>query len=141
MASRWRTTRNGSAAADQNGDDDDDDEMSDEAWEAAARRATGGRQRRFTEPDIVAINVDATREVIARLVLEEGYSRMPVYRGTIDNIIGNPCPSVFWSHNTPRPFNANQLGSSSCCSNGAATAGVVMTPPPVTGQGPAECSP
>jgi len=37
---------------------------------------------------VVAINVDASREVISRIVLEEGYSRLPVYRGTIDNSIG-----------------------------------------------------
>ena len=49
---------------------------------------TTAKEVMIPRPDIVAINVDASREVIARLVLEEGYSRMPVYRGTIDNIIG-----------------------------------------------------
>jgi CBS domain containing-hemolysin-like protein len=32
--------------------------------------------------------MDMPRERIIKTVLEEGYSRMPVYRGTIDNIVG-----------------------------------------------------
>ena len=39
-------------------------------------------------PDIVALNIDMPRENIVKIVLEEGYSRMPVYRDTIDNIVG-----------------------------------------------------
>jgi CBS domain containing-hemolysin-like protein len=39
-------------------------------------------------PDIVALDIHATRESIIQKVVEEGYSRLPVYRGTIDRIIG-----------------------------------------------------
>ncbi len=39
-------------------------------------------------PDVVALNIDTPREAIVKIVLEEGYSRMPVYRETIDNILG-----------------------------------------------------
>lgn len=39
-------------------------------------------------PDIVALNVDLPPEKLVRIVLEEGYSRMPVYKGTLDNILG-----------------------------------------------------
>ncbi|MCC6397344.1 MAG: HlyC/CorC family transporter [Bacteroidetes bacterium] len=39
-------------------------------------------------PDVVALNVDTPRDAIVRVVLEEGYSRMPVYRETIDHILG-----------------------------------------------------
>lgn len=35
-----------------------------------------------------AINIDDPREKIFRIVTEEGYSRLPVYKDTIDNIIG-----------------------------------------------------
>jgi putative hemolysin len=39
-------------------------------------------------PDIVALSIDLPREKIIKIVLEEGYSRMPVYKDTIDNIVG-----------------------------------------------------
>ena len=39
-------------------------------------------------PDIVALDINAPRENIVQKVVEEGYSRLPVYRGTIDRIIG-----------------------------------------------------
>ena len=39
-------------------------------------------------PDVVALNIEMPREVLVRKVIDEGYSRLPVYRETIDNIIG-----------------------------------------------------
>jgi CBS domain containing-hemolysin-like protein len=39
-------------------------------------------------PDIVALDMNMTREAIMRRVIDEGYSRLPVYQGTIDNIVG-----------------------------------------------------
>jgi CBS domain containing-hemolysin-like protein len=39
-------------------------------------------------PDVVALNIDIPREVLVRKVIDEGYSRLPVYRETIDNILG-----------------------------------------------------
>ncbi len=38
--------------------------------------------------DIVAINVEENPRKILRRVAEEGYSRMPVFNGSIDNIVG-----------------------------------------------------
>ncbi len=38
--------------------------------------------------DIEAISVDCTREEVAKVFSDSGYSRLPVYDGTIDNIIG-----------------------------------------------------
>ncbi len=38
--------------------------------------------------DIVAIDVNSTEEDLLGLISEEGHSRLPVYRGSIDNIIG-----------------------------------------------------
>jgi CBS domain containing-hemolysin-like protein len=39
-------------------------------------------------PDIVALDISMSRDVLVRRVIDEGYSRLPVYRGNIDNIIG-----------------------------------------------------
>lgn len=38
--------------------------------------------------DIVAISADSSLEAIINIVMEEKYSRIPVYEGNIDNIIG-----------------------------------------------------
>lgn len=37
---------------------------------------------------VVALDINAPREKVIKIVLNEGYSRLPVYRDTIDNIIG-----------------------------------------------------
>lgn len=39
-------------------------------------------------PDVVALDIEMPREVLVRKVIDEGYSRLPVYREIIDNIIG-----------------------------------------------------
>jgi CBS domain containing-hemolysin-like protein len=39
-------------------------------------------------PDIVALDISMSRDVLVRKVIEEGYSRLPVYKETIDHIIG-----------------------------------------------------
>lgn len=39
-------------------------------------------------PDVTAVPVDATKEEIAKVFQETGYSRLPVYEGTIDSIVG-----------------------------------------------------
>ena len=49
---------------------------------------TTAREVMIPRPDVVALNIEMPRETIVKIVLEEGYSRMPVYRDTIDNIIG-----------------------------------------------------
>jgi putative hemolysin len=49
---------------------------------------TTAREVMIPRPDVVALNLDMPREQLLRTVLEEGYSRMPVYRETIDNIVG-----------------------------------------------------
>ncbi|HOE57204.1 MAG TPA: hemolysin family protein [Bacillota bacterium] len=38
--------------------------------------------------DIVALNLEATREEILDVIIEENFSRIPVYEGSIDNIVG-----------------------------------------------------
>ncbi len=37
---------------------------------------------------VVAIDINAPREKVVKVVLSEGYSRLPVYKDTIDNIVG-----------------------------------------------------
>jgi len=49
---------------------------------------TTAKEVMVPRPDIVALNVNMPRDHIVKIVLEEGYSRMPVYKETIDNIIG-----------------------------------------------------
>jgi len=39
-------------------------------------------------PDIIGLDISMPRDVLVRKVIEEGYSRLPVYKDTIDNIIG-----------------------------------------------------
>ncbi|MBM2841396.1 MAG: hypothetical protein HW412_1924, partial [Bacteroidetes bacterium] len=49
---------------------------------------TAAKEVMIPRPDVVAININAPRDKIVQIVLEEGYSRMPVYKDTIDNIVG-----------------------------------------------------
>jgi CBS domain containing-hemolysin-like protein len=49
---------------------------------------TTAKEVMIPRPDIVALDIGMPRESIVKIVLEEGYSRMPVYKGTVDNIIG-----------------------------------------------------
>lgn len=49
---------------------------------------TMAREVMIPRPDIVALNIDAPRDTIVRIVMEEGYSRLPVYKDSIDNIVG-----------------------------------------------------
>ena len=38
--------------------------------------------------NMIAIDIDDNREKIIQMIIDEGYSRIPVYKETIDNIIG-----------------------------------------------------
>jgi CBS domain containing-hemolysin-like protein len=49
---------------------------------------TTAKEVMVPRPDVVALNMDTPREALLRTVIEEGYSRLPVYKGTIDHIIG-----------------------------------------------------
>ena len=52
---------------------------------------TTAKEVMIPRTDVVALDVDFSRERTIKTVLEEGYSRMPVFRGTIDNILGVVC--------------------------------------------------
>lgn len=49
---------------------------------------TTAKEVMIPRPDVVALNINLGREEAVRKVLEEGYSRMPVYKDSIDNIVG-----------------------------------------------------
>jgi len=61
--------------------------------------------------DIVAVEADATFEEVARVMVEKGFSRLPVYEETIDNIVGvvhaRDVLRVLANHS--RPQNVRQL--------------------------------
>ncbi|MDH4071233.1 MAG: hemolysin family protein, partial [Ignavibacteria bacterium] len=49
---------------------------------------TTAKEVMIPRPDVVALDLDIPREELVRIAIEEGYSRMPVYRENVDNIIG-----------------------------------------------------
>ncbi len=49
---------------------------------------TTAKEVMVPRPDIVAVNINISQENLINVVTEEGYSRLPVYKGTIDNIVG-----------------------------------------------------
>ena len=46
------------------------------------------REVMVPRPDVVAVNLMTPREELVRIVLEEGYSRLPVFKESIDQIVG-----------------------------------------------------
>jgi putative hemolysin len=46
------------------------------------------REVMVPRPRIVAVNMDQDREQILKIVLDSQYSRFPVYRGELDNVVG-----------------------------------------------------
>ncbi len=49
---------------------------------------TTAKEIMIPRTEVIAINMDTKRERLIQIVTEEGYSRMPVYKDSIDNIIG-----------------------------------------------------
>lgn len=49
---------------------------------------TTAKEIMVPRPDIVALDINTSRDVLVSKVIEEGYSRLPVYDGSIDVIIG-----------------------------------------------------
>jgi CBS domain containing-hemolysin-like protein len=49
---------------------------------------TTAREIMVPRMEVIAINYNVSRETLIRIVTEEGYSRMPVYRESIDNVVG-----------------------------------------------------
>ena len=53
-----------------------------------ALEETTAREIMVPRTDIVAVPSDASFDEVARIIVEQGYSRIPVFQDTIDNIIG-----------------------------------------------------
>jgi CBS domain containing-hemolysin-like protein len=49
---------------------------------------TTAKEIMIPRPDMVALNINTPRENLVRVMTEQGYSRMPVYKESLDNIIG-----------------------------------------------------
>jgi len=49
---------------------------------------TTAKEVMIPRPDVVALEIDAPREEIISVVTEQGFSRIPVYKETIDTIVG-----------------------------------------------------
>jgi CBS domain containing-hemolysin-like protein len=46
------------------------------------------KQIMVNQTKVTAIDIETGREIVIKKIIEEGYSRMPVYLGDIDNVIG-----------------------------------------------------
>lgn len=49
---------------------------------------TTAKEVMIPRPDVVALDLATPREELLRVAIEDGYSRMPVYRESIDNVVG-----------------------------------------------------
>lgn len=49
---------------------------------------TTAKEIMVPRPDVVAVELNTSREQLIKKVIEEGYTRLPVYRDTIDNVVG-----------------------------------------------------
>lgn len=49
---------------------------------------TTAREIMVPRPDIVGLDINVPTDVLIRRVIDQGYSRLPVYKGSLDNIIG-----------------------------------------------------
>lgn len=49
---------------------------------------TTAREIMVPRPDVVALDISLPTDVLIRRVIDEGYSRLPVYRESLDNVVG-----------------------------------------------------
>ena len=49
---------------------------------------TTAKEIMVPRPDVVALDINSPRDFLVRKVVEEGYSRLPVYDGSMDHIVG-----------------------------------------------------
>lgn len=54
-------------------------------------------------PDVIAVSIDTSIEEIKEIFIQEKYSRLPVYDGTIDNVIGVISHRDFFAHYVLNP--------------------------------------
>jgi len=49
---------------------------------------TTAKEIMIPRPDVVALDINIPRDALVRKVIEEGYSRLPVFNGSMDHIVG-----------------------------------------------------
>jgi len=54
--------------------------------------------------DVVALSADATEDEVWKIIREERYSRYPVYRESLDDVIGVFLAKDLWLHESAQPF-------------------------------------
>src|SRR5437763_16886869 len=55
--------------------------------------------------DVVALDVDATEQEVWEVLRRERYSRYPVYRESLDDVVGVFLAKDLWLHSGDAPFN------------------------------------
>ncbi len=61
-------------------------------------------------PDVVAVSLSMTNEEIKEVFIQEKYSRLPIYEGNIDKIVGVISHRDFFEHYVQNPkFDINQI--------------------------------
>lgn len=59
--------------------------------------------------DVVALEINATEKEVWSVVREERYSRYPVYRGTLDDVVGVFLAKDLWLRESAAPFSLAEL--------------------------------
>lgn len=59
--------------------------------------------------DVVGLDIEATQEDVWRIVREERFSRYPVFRESVDNVIGVFLAKDLWLHESAKPFSLAEL--------------------------------
>ena len=59
--------------------------------------------------DVVPLSIEATEEEVWRVVREERYSRYPVYRDSLDDVVGVFLAKDLWLHEDGAPFSLPEM--------------------------------
>lgn len=59
--------------------------------------------------DVVAIDIESTEQEVWAIVREERYSRYPVYRESLDDVVGVFLAKDLWLHEATKPFSLVEL--------------------------------
>lgn len=59
--------------------------------------------------DVVALSADATEDEVWKIIREERYSRYPVYRESLDDVIGVFLAKDLWLHESAQPFSLSEF--------------------------------
>jgi CBS domain containing-hemolysin-like protein len=59
--------------------------------------------------EVVAVDIDSTEEEVKRIIKEERYSRYPVIRESLDDVVGVFLAKDLWLRDTSAPFSLKEL--------------------------------